>query len=147
MLGLPPLLVKNTVLVLSDLERNTGLSALQTEQAFWCRTSFTHECGQILTLNYTYAGQHWTSNTTGRAGVSRTEPGKPITDPLWCGWEQMIVIRQDVSDTCGQRGANENGFLPWITENNYPSLSWEQPLSQLRLPFVSSQISIRDFPF
>lgn len=58
----------------------------------------------------------------------------------------MTVIRQDVSDTYGQRGANENGFIPRIIENNYPSLSREQPLNQLRLPFVYSQISIGDFP-
>lgn len=49
--------------------------------------------------------------------------------------------------TCGQRGANESGFIPRLMENNYPFPSWDQPLSRLGLPFVYYQISYGDFPF
>lgn len=74
-----------------------------------------------------------------RTGVSRANLGKPRTNPLWCGWEQMIVIRQDVSDTCGQRGANENGFYPGLqkiiillSHERAPSANWDSPLSTLK---------------
>lgn len=153
MQGVPPLLVKNRALVLSDFKWNIGLSAFQTVQAFWYRSA-SHVNVDINPQLYTCRSavniQH---NEEGRGEQGRAWEAQPWL-VHWRVYNRSILMWLITNDShkagckwhLWSTRRKWKCFIPRIIGNNYP-LSWEQPLSQLRFPFVYSQISIGDFLF
>lgn len=152
--GVPPLLVKNRALVLSDFKWNIGLSAFQTVQAFWYRSA-SHVNVDINPQLYTCrSAVNIKHNEESRGEQGRAWEAQPWL-VHWHAYNRSILLWLTTNDShkagckwhLWSTRRKWKCFIPRIIGNNYPSLSWEQPLSQLRLPFVYSQISIGDFLF